>query len=55
MTVQCEGCRDQGGNWDCNGENEGTGDCNCFTCTGSEACPECGVGEDDDEREYFNP
>lgn len=37
----CEGCHGMGGNWDCLGENEGTG-CECEGCTGSEDCPECG-------------
>lgn len=46
MTVECEGCRDQGSNWDCMGENEGEG-CDCVNCTGSDACPECGVGDDE--------
>jgi hypothetical protein len=47
-TTQCDGCHGQGSNWDCLGENEGTG-CECVNCTGSVACPECGVGDDDDD------
>jgi hypothetical protein len=43
----CEGCHDMGGNWDCLGE--GDEDCECFNCTGSTACPECGVGDDDED------
>lgn len=38
----CDGCKTLGGNWDCLGENEDSGDCNCVTCTGNEHCPECG-------------
>lgn len=44
--AECEGCHDMGGNWDCLGENEGS-DCDCFNCTGYDACPECGGGDDD--------
>lgn len=48
MSYECEGCHDGGGNWDCGGDNAGN-DCSCVSCTGSQACPECGRGEDDDD------
>lgn len=36
----CEGCHGMGGNWDCEGEND-PDDCNCYSCTGYDNCPEC--------------
>lgn len=47
----CEGCHDGGGNWDCEGENADDPWCNCESCTGSTACPECGRCSDCGEQE----
>lgn len=44
--VECEGCHDTGGNWDCGGEGEP--DCECENCTGNPNCPECGGYDDED-------
>lgn len=43
MSDVCEGCRGLGGNWTCDGENEGRNfPCPCENCTGNEDCSECG-------------